>query len=164
MKKSVLLFLTLALATSILAQDQTTFILVRHAEKADDGTRNPPLNEVGKQRALDLAALLENQEITALYSTPYKRTRETVQPLAEKKGLETKEYEPRPGEDWLAKLYKDHTSGTVVIVGHSNTIPFIANKLLGEDVFSQFDDKEYSNLIVVLGTEVGKGKLVRLSF
>ncbi len=164
MKKSILLLLTFALATSVFAQNQTTFILVRHAEKADDGTRNPPLNDDGKKRALSLASLLENQEITALYSTPYKRTRETLQPLAEKKGLETLEYEPRAGEDWLARLYNDHANGTVVIVGHSNTIPSIANKLLGEETFSQFNEKEYSNLIVVVGTEVGNGKLVRLNF
>ena len=128
MKKSVLFVLTLAIATFVFAQDQTTFILVRHAEKADDGTRNPPLNEDGKKRALNLASLLVNQEITALYSTPYKRTRDTVQPLAEKKGLETMEYEPRAGEDWLAKLYSDHSNGTVVIVGHSNTIPSLAKQ------------------------------------
>ncbi len=164
MKKPILLFLTILLASFVIAQDQTTFILVRHAEKADDGTRNPPLNEDGKNRAQNLASLLENQEISALYSTPYKRTRDTVRPLAEIKGLETMEYEPRAGEDWLAKLYADHSNGTVVIVGHSNTIPSIANKLLGGETFSQFDEKEYNNLIVIVGTEVGKGKLVRLSF
>ncbi len=164
MKKIQVLLLLLIAANVTFAQDQTTFILVRHAEKADDGTRNPPLNDKGKQRALNLASLLENQSITALYSTPYKRTRETLQPLADKKGLETKDYEPRAGEEWLATLYENHNNGTIVIAGHSNTIPFLANKLLGSETFSQFDEKEYSNLIVIVGTEVGKGKLVRISF
>ena len=53
MKTLLLSLLLLAGATS-LAQETTTFILVRHAEKADDGTRNPPLSEVGVQRANDL--------------------------------------------------------------------------------------------------------------
>jgi len=164
MKRSIIVLIALAITTLVFAQDQTTFILVRHAEKADDGTKNPPLNEDGKSRALNLAALMENQEITALYSTPYKRTQETLQPLATKKGLETQEYEPRAGSDWLAKLYSEHTGGTVVIVGHSNTIPALANHLLGNEAFAQFDEKEYSNLIVIVGSEVGNGKLVRLSY
>lgn len=164
MKKSILFIAAFAITTLVFAQNQTTFILVRHAEKADDGTRNPPLNEDGKMRAINLASLLENQEISALYSTPYKRTKETLQPLAGKKELETQEYEPRAGADWLAKLYEDHSGGTVVITGHSNTIPALANHLLGNEAFSQFDEKEYSNLIVIVGTEVGNGKLVRLNF
>ncbi|MEP1094066.1 MAG: phosphoglycerate mutase family protein [Cyclobacteriaceae bacterium] len=164
MKRFILLIAAFSIVSIVFAQDQTTFILVRHAEKADDGTRNPPLNEVGKERALNLAALLENQDIAALYSTPYKRTQETLQPLAQKKGLETSEYKPRAGADWLAKLYGDHSGGTVVIVGHSNTIPNLANHLLGNETFTQFDEKEYSNLIVIVGSEVGNGKLVRLSF
>lgn len=164
MKKTILLLTAFAITSIVFAQSQTTFILVRHAEKADDGTRNPPLNEDGAKRATDLASLLANQDITALYSTPYKRTMETLQPLADKKGLETKEYEPRAGEDWLAKLYEDHEGGTVIIAGHSNTIPGLSNLLLGNNTFNQFDEKEYSNLIVIVGTEVGKGKLVRLSF
>ena len=162
MKKSILLIAAFTMVTCAFAQ--TTFILVRHAEKADDGTRNPPLNEDGKMRASNLASLLENQEISALYTTPYKRTQETLQPLAEKKGLETQEYEPRAGADWLSKLYEEHSGGTVVITGHSNTIPTLANHLLGDETFSQFDEKEYSNLIVIVGSEVGNGKLVRLSF
>ncbi|MEP5610875.1 MAG: phosphoglycerate mutase family protein [Cyclobacteriaceae bacterium] len=164
MKKSILLLVALAITTLVLAQDQTTFILVRHAEKADDGTRNPPLNEDGKVRAMNVATLLQNQDISALYSTPYKRTKETLQPLAEQKGLETNEYEPRAGADWLTKLYEEHTGGTVVITGHSNTIPALANHLLGNETFTQFDEKEYSNFIVIVGSEVGNGKLVRLSF
>lgn len=164
MKKISLLFTALFLSVFLFAQDQTTFILVRHAEKANDGTKDPPLNEAGAQRAIDLASLLENQQITALYSTPFKRTRETLQPLASNMELQTQDYDPFAKGDWLAELYESHKGGTVVIAGHSNTIPNLANLLLGNEMFSQFDDSEYFNLLVIVGNEVGKGKLVRLKF
>lgn len=164
MKKQLLSILLLAFAIVLSAQEQTTFILVRHAEKAIDGTNNPPLSEAGLQRANDLAALLTEQEIDALYSTPFIRTEETLTPIGRDKGLEVKNYDPYAGASWLSEALKKHSGGTIVISGHSNTIPGLANALLGETKFQQFDDNDYSNLIIIVANEVGKGKLVRLRF
>ena len=146
------------------AQDQTTFILVRHAEKANDGTSNPPLNEDGKARSVQLANMLANQEVTALYATPFIRTGETLRPIADMKSMEVQSYDPSSKGEWLTKLAKKHTGGTLVISGHSNTIPGLANALIGNETFSQFDDSDYSNLIIIVADEVGKGKLIRLKF
>lgn len=164
MKKFIFVLFVVVFTSSTFAQDQTTFILVRHAEKADDGTRNPPLTDEGAQRAMNISAMLERQDVTALYSTPFKRTQETLLPLAEKKGLEVQDYDPYAKGEWLTTLVEKHGNGTVVISGHSNTIPLLANALLGDETFSQFDDKDYSNFIIIVCDEVGKGKLVRLSF
>ncbi|MEO9485625.1 MAG: phosphoglycerate mutase family protein [Ekhidna sp.] len=164
MKKLLLTTLSLIFAISIFAQTQTTFILVRHAEKGDDGTRNPPLNEDGTARSANLAEMLANQEVSALYSTPFKRTQETLQPIADMKGMEVMNYDPYAKGEWLATLIDKHSGGTVVISGHSNTIPALANALVGNETFSQFDEKDYSNLIIIVTNEVGKGKLVRLKF
>lgn len=164
MKKPLLFVLLLTFSILGFAQNPTTFILVRHAEKANDGTRNPPLKEEGKVRAENLASMLDNQEVTALYSTPFKRTQETLQPIAQKKNLEIQSYDPYAKEEWLTSLAEKHPGGTVVISGHSNTIPFLANALLGSETFAQFDESDYTNLIIIIGTEVGNGKLVRLKF
>lgn len=164
MKKLLLTTLLSLFVLAIYAQNQTTFILVRHAEKANDGTRNPPLNEDGKVRSANLAEMLANQEVTALYSTPFKRTQETLQPIADMKNIEVQSYDPYSKGEWLAMLAEEHAGGTVVISGHSNTIPVLANALLGKETFSQFDESDYSNLIIIVATEVGKGKLVRLKF
>ncbi len=152
------------LTITVFAQNQTTFILVRHSEKADDGTRNPPLNDAGKARSTDLADMLMNQEITALYATPFKRTMETLQPIAAAKGLEVMNYDPYSKGEWLTTLIEKHSGGTVLISGHSNTIPSLTNALLGEETLAQFDEKDYSNFIIIVADEVGKGKLVRLKF
>ena len=164
MKKTLLVCITLLFCSLLYAQTNTTFILVRHAEKADDGTKDPPLNEVGISRASTLATLLSNQEVTALYSTPFKRTRQTLAPLAESAKLEISDYDPFAGDDWLKSLHGSHAGGTVVIVGHSNTIPALANRLLGSETFAQFEESEYSNLIIIVSQEFGAGKLIRLTF
>ena len=69
MKRLLIFSLFLSFSILVCAQDATTFILVRHAEKAQDGTKNPPLNEAGKVRANELAEMLSNQSVEALYST-----------------------------------------------------------------------------------------------
>lgn len=164
MKNLLALFIYLLTIHLAFAQTQTTFILVRHAEKASDGSENPPLNNQGKQRAQKLAEMLENQQITALYATPFKRTQETLKPIAEHKSLVIESYDPFSNTEWLNSLIAKHPNGTVIVSGHSNTIPQLANSLLGQTVFSQFNDDDYSNLIVIMTNKLGEGKLIRLKF
>lgn len=164
MKKLILFNICLIFTLLIQAQSATTFILVRHAEKADDGTRNPPLNEMGQERASNLADMLSNQEITALFSTPFKRTQETLQSIASSKNLVIQDYDPASKKEWLETIINKHAGGTIVISGHSNTIPLLANELLGREVFQQFDESDYGNFIIIVTSQVGNGKLVRLKF
>jgi len=160
------LFSTILICLSILcfSQQSTTFILVRHAEKAQDGTKNPPLNEAGKVRANELAEMLTNQSIDALYSTDFKRTKETLKPIADQQNLEIMTYDPFANAKWLSSLIEKHENETIVISGHSNTIPGLANALLGASKFEQFDDSDYSNLIIIVASKAGEGTLVRLKF
>ncbi len=147
-----------------IAQQATTYILVRHAEKSIDGTKNPSLNTAGKRRANFLVKMLSKEKISALYSTPFKRTEETLAPLAKAKELSITYYEPDAKKGWLAGILSKWVGGTVVISGHSNTIPHLANTLLGEQKFSNFDETNYTHFIVIVASEVGKGKLLWLSY
>ncbi len=108
------------------AQVPTTIILVRHAEKAGEPTdRDPELNEAGRQRAAELARVLGDANITAIYSTPFIRTEKTAAPLAEKLGLDVT-ITPLTRtlvQDLAATLKSQHAGETVLVVGHSNTVP-----------------------------------------
>ena len=131
----VLVFLSL----SVSAQ---TFILVRHAEKGSGD--DPALTREGDARAQSLVKLFEKQKIDGIYSTNFNRTKNTVKPLADSKGLQITTYEKQPDLSGLKG-----TKGTYVICGHSNTIPALANLLIGKEEFKAFDDSDYGNLLII---------------
>lgn len=159
------LFLTISLMPypSLQAQETTTFILVRHAEKADDGTKDPALIQEGEQRAANLAQHLRVTDISAIYSTSYQRTLDTVQPIANQKQLEIIRHDPF-AEDALQQIMDKHRGGIILISGHSNTTPHLVNLLLGEEKFPQLDESQYDNLYIVTVTDIGSGQVVHLKY
>ncbi len=142
-----------ALATSFEEAKPQIIFLVRHAEKADDGTKDPDLNKIGQERAQKLAAMLQTAEIQGIYSSPYKRTQQTGQPLADSLRLTIQEYNPSKPEE-VKQIIDSATGKNLLIVGHSNTTPTVVNYLLGEEKYSQLDEAEYDKLFVLVkGTE-----------
>lgn len=164
MKKLMVVLVLFVAAQVCYAQTITTFVLVRHAEKATEGGSDPELKPEGVKRAEALAALFDKTKVDAIYSTDFKRTRGTVAPLAAAKGLTVNPYSSMKTAD-LEKLVAAHPGGTIVISGHSNTIPDIANALTGGKEFKQFADADYGNILIVSVTAVGKdAKVVWLRY
>ncbi|SDD39457.1 gamma subclass chorismate mutase AroQ [Kordiimonas lacus] len=135
-------FLFIVLIATPAALADATIYLVRHAEKVADGTRDPDLTAMGRARADWIAGYLADKGLTGIYSTDYKRTRETAQPTAEKTGLAVNLYDPRALDAFAAELKSK--DGVFLVVGHSNTTPMLANllagshlKYAGEDVYDQ---------------------------
>lgn len=158
MKKTFLLLLALfnLVIADVNAQATvTTFILVRHAEKGNDGTDDPDLKPEGTERAKRLSSLLKNTSIDAVYSTRYKRTKNTVTPLALEKKLEIQIYETVT-PDLIDGLINKHNGKTILIGGHSNTVPQLANLLTGKEEYKTFPDTEYGNIFIVSVVESGK--------
>jgi broad specificity phosphatase PhoE len=141
----------------------TTIFLVRHAEKIADGSADPALTPGGSDRADELAYILKHVKLDAIYSTPYIRTKQTVLPTAKEKGLRVMLYKPRE-EDFLKKVLQEFSGGTVLIVGHSNTIPGLANELAGRSDFSDLDDATFDNLFIACVQVEGKTVILRMRF
>jgi broad specificity phosphatase PhoE len=129
--------------------DPTTLFLVRHAEKASDGTTDPPLTEEGHARARALRDMLYVAGIDAIYSTEFKRTRLTAQPLADTLGIEIQSYPPFDSA-WTSALPERHAGEQILIVGHSNTTPALVNHLAGSN-YKQLGEMEYDKVFVVSG-------------
>lgn len=135
----------------------STYILLRHAEKdtstagAAMMTADPPLMAKGKERAQRLVQELSAFRPDAIYSTSYIRTRSTVQPLSEKYGVAIESYDPRNlkalAENLLASKGK-----TIIVAGHSNTTPALANLLIGENKYPPLDDSVYNQYWIITVT------------
>ena len=160
--KKILLLLVFVFSSliSCTQEETTTYYLIRHAEKdrTDKTNENPNLNEKGLERAKKWAEYFKDINFDAVYSTNYNRTMQTALPTAESKKLNIKNYDPKK---MYNVLFKSATQGkTVLVVGHSNTTPVFANKILGEKKYKNMDDKDNSSLYIV--TITGNKKTSRI--
>ncbi|MEJ7809335.1 MAG: histidine phosphatase family protein [Gemmatimonadaceae bacterium] len=140
----------------------TVVLLVRHAEKAVEPGNDPSLSVAGEARAKALAEALRDAGVQAIVTTQLKRTRLTAQPLAESLKL-TPEVVPAGGAahaDSVAAAVRRHAGHTVLVVGHSNTVPAII-AALGGPKLPDICDAEHANLFVVVIPEGGPARLVR---
>ena len=135
-----------------------TFIVVRHAEKTDDG-KDPPLSEAGLARAQTLAGALRDVPLRGAYATAYQRTQQTAAPAAGLHALPVVTYDARlPAADFAAQLRRDHVAGTVLVVGHSNTVPGIAAALC-QCTVPPMEDTEYDRWTSIQVDGNGKATL-----
>ena len=136
-----------------------TIYIVRHAEKEPVKAgapmmeaSDPPLSAAGRERALVLGDLLGSKGVKYIYSTNYKRTISTAQPLNEFTGktrIEIYSSKKDSLDAFISKL-KTIRKGNVLVVGHSNTIDDLANKLCGTTVVpGDLDEKIYDNLYAI---------------
>lgn len=126
----------------------TKVIIVRHAEKADDGTKDPPLTPAGKERASKLNQILADFTIDALYATPFKRTQETLAVIAESRKLVVKTYQPNDA-NFAKDVLQENLGKTIVVAGHSNSSPALVNKLIGQEKYKALDESVYTKLWVL---------------
>ena len=145
--KYILFVLSLHLCMIASAQ-KTTVWIVRHAEKdtAFINRQDPDLTATGQQRALDLAAYLQNENIIKVFSTDTKRTKQTAKHI--KAPLEM--YNPK-NLTGILDLITQHANGkSVLIVGHSNTVLETIEALGGARPVAQLSDDDYDYLFKVV--------------
>ncbi len=158
MKHSIIILaavLSAILSFSAQAFD-SVYYLVRHAEKQDDGTRNPSLTNEGLERAKAIADTVKGVKLDAVYSTNYKRTLETAGPSATQHHMDVSKYDPRKLKEFAEEL--KHKDGNYLIVGHSNTTPVLASFLSGEKL-PMLTEKQYDRVYVVTINSKGEAQL-----
>lgn len=140
------IFFSLILAGLTAAASAQTVFLVRHAEKTAEKT-DPKLTEAGKARAACLVDTFRDAGIQAIFVSDTARSRQTAEPLVKELKLEATTV---PGRDTAGLVEKVRAvkSGNVLIVGHSNTIPEIIEKL-GAGKIAPIGDNDFDQLFIV---------------
>ena len=145
----------------------TMIMIVRHAEKASDA-EDSPLTEEGRLRAQALAGVVADAGVDAIYTTQFKRNRDTAQPLAQRLGLAVTEVPvdlQSPGDygKTLAKnILEKHPGQTVIVIGHGNTIGSIVEGLTGRN--AELGDIQYGDFFIVTVPPSGRATLVRAQY
>ena len=181
----VFLPLTLLLVTAACAP--TTALVLRHAERPPGF--NPSLSFEGQMRAQELIQVAGEAGVMAIYANDFCRTTQTSQPLADHLGLSINIQENGfPGDqlegcdpaisvpvsrlaseiDTPAKLadyvLQEHRGKTVLIVGHSNTVPQIVEALDAGPI-PPIPGSDYDNLfIVTVPRWFGNSKIVKAKY
>jgi broad specificity phosphatase PhoE len=123
-----------------------TVVLIRHADVTSGAGTDPPLNATGTARAQELRHVLGGSGITAIFVTSLQRTQATAKPLAEDLGLQpTVLDDPAQVVEAIRSLTG---STTVLIVGHSNTVPDLVVRLGGPTI-TPIAANEFERLLIV---------------
>lgn len=141
-----------------------TVIVIRHAEKIID-PNNPDvdLSPAGQARAQEIVRVFDGAGINAIYATQYKRTQQTVKPLADKLGLPVTIINSKNTSDLIAQIRAEHSGQTVFIAGHNNTVPEII-AALGGPQYPTIPETEYDNVYVVTVYRMGKARVVKMKY
>ena len=124
---------------------------------------DPPLSAAGTARANKLSTTLAEAGIKAIYVTQYKRTQETVQPLAAKLGLPVNQVNSKSTGELLTRIRSDNRGQTVFIAGDKNTVPEII-AALGGPAYPTIPESEYDNLYILTVYRTGKAKVVKMKY
>ena len=137
------------------AESNSTFYLIRHAEKDLNIKTDPPLTDEGHLRSQQWAEVFSQIDLDYVYSTDTERTRDTALPIAEQQDLKLMLYSPDDLN--YNKFAQTHRGHSVLIVGHSNTSPAFANGLLRKEKYPELDESVYGMLYIVDINSMNRG-------
>lgn len=103
--------------------------VVRHLH-TPKGATDPDLTSEGRAAAEALAEWLARDPPRAIFVSDTRRSGQTAAPAAARFGVRPTVYDPRDTPTLLASVLAQR--GTVLVVGHSNTVPDIVAGLGGE--------------------------------
>ena len=156
MRKLFFVLMLISLLPSVAIADSYTLYFTRHMEKTDEKT-DPELSLIGQQRARLLAQTLKNSNIEVIFSTQFKRTRLTAEPLAKYLNVSVENYPSKDLEGIVTSIKA--LQKNALIVGHSNTVSELVKAAGGSAKVLEKDD--YGDLfqVVISGDDVVTNRL-----
>ncbi|MEK6282132.1 MAG: phosphoglycerate mutase family protein [Acidobacteriota bacterium] len=142
-----------------------TVILVRHAEKkiVPPENKDPDISAEGEKRAAELAKMFGETGIGAIYASQYKRTQQTVKPLADKLGIAATQVEAQKTPELVKQIRSQKPGQVVLVAGHNNTVPELIAALGGPQL-PIIPETQYDNLFILTVNGDGSAKLLKLKY
>jgi phosphohistidine phosphatase SixA len=146
-------------------QPPLTLILVRHAEKkiVPPENKDPDLSPAGVARAEELVRLFGDSGIGTIYATQYKRTQQTVKPLADKLNIPVTQIEAKKTADLVKQIRAQKAGQVIFIAGHNNTVPEIIAAMGGPQL-PIIPETEYDNLYILTVQADGSASLLKMKY
>jgi phosphohistidine phosphatase SixA len=148
LRQGFLLTCLLALAVGLGAQD-TTVVLVRHAERQSLVDGDSPLAEAGLRRAQALVPLLEGFHPKVLYVSDLQRTQQTLAPTAAKLGMKPLVRSKGGSEALAAEILREHRGETVLVCWHHDLMKKLVRGLGVQTPIPYWPFDAYDNLWIV---------------
>jgi phosphohistidine phosphatase SixA len=165
MKRTFYLILSTSfvLLSQLASAQQTvhTIFLVRHAETGA-GAQADELSAIGAARATCLGKMLKDAGIKQIYVSDAKRTQQTAIPLARALKL-TPTIIPAKDPNTLIRNLLYAPGGGILVVWHSDTLPFVLARLKAGTV-TPIADNEYDRMFVVTITDGAAGPITTLRY
>jgi broad specificity phosphatase PhoE len=112
-------------------------------------------------RAHELARALGDVRFSAIYVTPWTRSRKTAEPIAQQQGDSLVII--MDAIDGTVRGIRQHPGGNVLVVGHSNTVPQILAALTGQADLAKLT-VGYDDLFVLTLQSGRPPRLLRLHY
>lgn len=158
----------LALAWFFDSRSTTAIFIVRHAEKATMQGDDPGLNDVGRQRAEELARLVQfaevEESIDNVFVSQYRRSIDTAAPLIRETGVPVNEYRAEDSKSLVRELLNNHRGKTVLVVAHSNTVGEIAALLGSRKALPEMTEDDYDDIYLITIPRFGKVQTLRFKY
>lgn len=123
-----LMLMLAACVTPQPAEPQPNFYVMRHLH-TPAGVSDPDLTAEGQRYAVAVSDWFRRDPPDVIYVSSPKRAQQTAAPLAERLRLTPKIYDAKDTAALVAAVKAER--GTVLVVGHSNTVPDIVEQLGG---------------------------------
>lgn len=146
----------------------TTVVMLARPVEKDPGTiDDPPLSAEGEERAQRLAQMfgvaLRAGAVDGLYVSDERRAQQTAAPLAERLHRSAVVFSAADARAAAARALREHSGGTVLIVGSGATLQQVLRELGVEDLASTAGE-EADIIYLVSIPSFGHAHLLRLKY
>lgn len=149
-------------------QATTTLIFVRNTDTEAIAGDDPPLSNLGLQRAELLADVIEDIDVVAgvdaIYASEHRRTQETAAAVAGRLELDVAIRDPYEVVPFMAQVLRQHKGEIVLVVTLGDVLAPLVEELHGSKNIPSFGPDDYDDIYIVTIPWFGKVKTLRMHY